>query len=441
MRTLIKRVQIVTGQRKEPYSADVLLAGRKISAIGELSGYRADRELDGQDKFLSPGFVDAECWADKSLLIFDRDWHRESLATGITSAIGGHQGWSLAPSGSGLSLGWLDDWSRRGTNHGGWRDLRDLYKQLDSRKSILPVNFFSLLGWNNLLTLTSGKFDKSLAYLLKEMNAFGSLGLSLPSNFNLSNGNRSWSKDRFTKFPFGLLEISEDSINYFSDSNKPSIRRKFLVYGNKDISRGIPQENGFYQLFSGYEYLFELAQMSESVFSSNRNKIGDDFWEKKVKKDIGEFVKKINNEQAYVFSLRNHDFMTNLFRRKIVDLAEDAGLTTLELWARFLKASGGRGVSSILPIENFIPVAQNKILYGSAQGLRRGLFLKYLEALVGSGLSLNEAVAQLTWLPASVFNLKNKGKVETGWDADLILWDSQKIYATIVSGQIVWLDK
>jgi N-acyl-D-amino-acid deacylase len=45
-------------------------------------------------------------------------------------------------------------------------------------------------------------------------------------------------------------------------------------------------------------------------------------------------------------------------------------------------------------------------------------------------LTLPEAVRKMTWLPASILGLKDRGQVKTGWAADLVVFDPAKVAET-----------
>ena len=58
-----------------------------------------------------------------------------------------------------------------------------------------------------------------------------------------------------------------------------------------------------------------------------------------------------------------------------------------------------------------------------------GTFPKYLKEMVRERklLSLEEAVYKATWMPAQVFGFAQKGEISVGKDADLTLFDAEKI--------------
>ena len=64
--------------------ADVALCGERIAAVGE--GYEGVQTVDCAGKTLVPGFVDAHCHVESSLLT-PFEWERAVLPHGITSAV------------------------------------------------------------------------------------------------------------------------------------------------------------------------------------------------------------------------------------------------------------------------------------------------------------------------------------------------------------------
>ncbi|WP_455654419.1 amidohydrolase family protein [Phascolarctobacterium sp.] len=76
-------------------------------------------------------------------------------------------------------------------------------------------------------------------------------------------------------------------------------------------------------------------------------------------------------------------------------------------------------------------------------GIPRNVLLPAGLALVDlGGLTLQELVAKVSYLPAQMLGLTNKGSLAAGWDADITIVDRlrRSAFATIVGGQVCYID-
>ncbi len=99
MRTLLRHATVVDGTERPRYTADVLLDGPRIAAIGgELPGTdlrRADRVVDADGLVLASGFIDMHAHSDLQILL-DPD-HLGKISQGVTTELLGQDGLSYAP--------------------------------------------------------------------------------------------------------------------------------------------------------------------------------------------------------------------------------------------------------------------------------------------------------------------------------------------------------
>lgn len=76
-------------------------------------------------------------------------------------------------------------------------------------------------------------------------------------------------------------------------------------------------------------------------------------------------------------------------------------------------------------------------------GIPRNVLLPACLALVDlGGLTLQELVAKVSYLPAQMLGLTNKGSLAAGWDADITIVDRLRCsaFATIIGGQVCYID-
>ncbi len=91
---LIRAGTIYDGRGGSPISGDVAITGDRIVAVGRLQGWRAADEIDARDQAVSPGFVNMLSWANESLLEDGRA--QSDLRQGVTLEILG-EGTSMGP--------------------------------------------------------------------------------------------------------------------------------------------------------------------------------------------------------------------------------------------------------------------------------------------------------------------------------------------------------
>lgn len=155
---LIRNVTIVDGTGASGYDAALRMAGGVIVAIGDLTATPSDRVIDGGGLTLAPGFIDSHSHASQGLLE-----HSDALAAtsqGITTVVVGQDGGSAYP-------------------------LADFFRKIEDRT--IAVNLASYAGHNTLRDAVLGAdFQREatadevakMSSLLKQELAAGALGLS-----------------------------------------------------------------------------------------------------------------------------------------------------------------------------------------------------------------------------------------------------------------------
>ena len=92
---IIRNGTVVDGTGRDPYRADVAVDGDRITAIGELDGATATREIDATGLVVSPGFIDLHTHLDAQIgwdpLMTSSSWQ------GVTTVLMGNCGVTFAP--------------------------------------------------------------------------------------------------------------------------------------------------------------------------------------------------------------------------------------------------------------------------------------------------------------------------------------------------------
>lgn len=100
---------IYDGSGEKPYEGSVAITGQKIAAVGDIGAYEADTVIDVQGKAVSPGFINMLSWAAYPLLEDGR------------SMSGIKQGVTLEVFGEGSSLGPASEYARENNEKIKWR--------------------------------------------------------------------------------------------------------------------------------------------------------------------------------------------------------------------------------------------------------------------------------------------------------------------------------
>ena len=153
---LVKNAKIIDGTGGPMRRGDVLVSGGSISAVGTFPGKKADIVIEALGMHLVPGFIAPHTHADHTLGIFTDPGQAEARAEGITTAIGGNDGLSLAPLMYG-SLRSLRSWSGEGRINVGWHGMGEFAAAIGRMR--LGINFATFAGYETIRRDVKGDGD------------------------------------------------------------------------------------------------------------------------------------------------------------------------------------------------------------------------------------------------------------------------------------------
>ncbi len=99
---VIRNGEVIDGSGATRTRADVAISGERITAIGQLGGTAAALEIDAANRILAPGFIDVHTHDDGAM--FASPEMTAKLSQGVTTAVCGNCGFSLAPLAPGRAL-------------------------------------------------------------------------------------------------------------------------------------------------------------------------------------------------------------------------------------------------------------------------------------------------------------------------------------------------
>jgi N-acyl-D-amino-acid deacylase len=146
---------IYDGSGGEPYVGDVALTGDRIAALGDIGKAEAPVEIDVQGLAVAPGFINMMCWANESLIEDGRS--QSDIRQGVTLEIMG-EGDSMGPLNEAMKAEMLERQSdiRYAIE---WTTLGEYLEYLEQR-GISP-NVASFIGAATPRTYVIGQEDRA----------------------------------------------------------------------------------------------------------------------------------------------------------------------------------------------------------------------------------------------------------------------------------------
>ncbi len=179
---IIRGGMIYDGLGGEPFPGDVGIKKDKIAAIGDLGQKTAHQLIEGAGLSVTPGFIDAHCHTDISLLVNPKA--ESIIRQGITTEVSGQCGSSPFPVG-GPSL------DRRKKNLKeeyditlDWTDADSFFRKLEKNRT--AVNYVPFVGHGAVRTVVMGLEDRDPTFdemrrmkrVVRECMEQGSFGFS-----------------------------------------------------------------------------------------------------------------------------------------------------------------------------------------------------------------------------------------------------------------------
>lgn len=148
---IIRNAVVIDGTGRDRFDADLAIEGDRIVSIGDVGGVGAAEEIDAGGRVLAPGFVDVHTHDDGALL--RHPGMEFKLAQGCTSLVIGNCGFSAAPAVPGTR----EPSGLIGVNPT-WTDLAGFGEAVRDAKP--SVNAVALIGHNTIRSLVLGEGER-----------------------------------------------------------------------------------------------------------------------------------------------------------------------------------------------------------------------------------------------------------------------------------------
>jgi N-acyl-D-amino-acid deacylase len=471
----LQNARIVDGSGGEVFEASICIADGRIRRISSEAG-GADREIDVDGSYLAPGFVDMH--AHSELRLFSHPGAAEKLTQGITLEVGGQDGVSVAPvSGEDKQewkrriqtlLGSYDDWS--------WNTIDEFLKEIEAADP--AVNFAYYAPHGNLRSSVVGFQDRPLddqeiakmqdrLSTALDSGAFAmSKGMIYPPSsygqdrefvklaqilgaYDTFMVSHVWNEtDRVVESIERYIDICEQGgcdphVSHLKVAGESNWGRSEEIIETFDtaVDRGTAVTFDQYPYTAGSTMLTALLPpwvrtgetdeiLNRLQETAIREKIADD-----IRSADGDWENLARAAGTWKNILITHTGSGNREGETIADIASDRNLDPIHamcdlLVSENLDVTMADFVMDEVDIERFIKdtrgtVCSDGIFGGKPHPRAIGTGARVLERYVHNrdALSINEAIYKLAGHPADILGLPDRGRVEEGYIADLVVFD------------------
>ena len=483
---LIKNGTIVDGTGKKAYTGEIGILNGKIKCIADSITEEVKNIIDATGKYVTPGFIDIHRHADAN--VFLKEFGELEIRQGLTTIVNGNCGLSIIPCPE-KHKAEIFDFLKAIIGEVKCEDSFEDYATYMQvlKKQELPINVGMLLGDGTVRAavkgyatgkLTKGELKEAREYIKSSLEA-GALGVSLgivyapEYNYDLEDFVEVLQPMKDFKVPLvthirGEGDIFKESIEEVIEiarrldvplhiSHLKCIGKRNWGHGvdtvlsliNQARSEGMdvtcdvyPYTAGSTQLIQVLppEYLEggfteivkrlkdkdkrnELTKILQTPSKSFENLVSSIGWEnirvttvltEKNKKYVGksiEEIAKLQNKDSY-------DCAYDMLIEENCNIAMVDFITSEEDIKKILKYPYTNVISDTVYPTGGVPHPR---MYGT--------FPRILEKYVREekALGLEEAVYKMTALPAALYQMNQKGKLVEGMDADVLIFDLDKI--------------
>ncbi len=476
MSLLIKGVQVVDGTGKDPYKADVLIQGGLISSVGEIRGRKADQVMEGLGHYLTPGFIDIHARSDSSLSLFNHPDQEAFVRQGVLSIVGGQHGYSLAP----LVYGDVESirhWSDESGFNVNWHSVKEFLGELE--RFNLGINFGTLAGYcgvrfdvtNNRKSLET-KEAEVIHKVLRDAIKEGAFGVSV--DFERCGAKELKEVAKLASNSGGVVVVKLDVLSSeYVEAIKEIIgiskltRCKIVVEGLEPVKGSAKEFKEALELVReavdkkvDIRLVLQPHSVTEVHIKEYLPKVLKSLDSKSALGKLREFKYKSAAKKSWqnvdfrnvrVVSAPKHHFLAG---KSVVDIANNWGIDYIDAMFRLMEVSE---LHAVIARENlsasllrgamaeeavFITANLDGVPTGGgvvANDVAHDAFPHYFRTVIGEGLmSVEDAVAKVTSLPARYFKILGRGFIEEGAPADLVLLDKAdyEIKEVILGGEV-----
>ncbi|MCX6731651.1 MAG: amidohydrolase family protein [Candidatus Parcubacteria bacterium] len=479
---IIKNGMVFDGKNNKPERADVAVEGDEIGKIGDLGRENADKIIDAAEKYVAPGFIDLTNHSDTHWTLFSQPTQESLLRQGITTILGGNCGTSVAPFLGETSLEEIQRWVDVSKININWQSVKEFLSQLENLK--IGLNFATLVGLNTIQRAVNGDFGQ-MEFLLRSALGEGAFGVS--TNLGLYPAKSLKDEELINLFNIIKKEngVAKHHLEDEGENILPAISR-LISLARKSKSK--THFSHFKALGrNSWNFFPEAIEMIKRAREEGL-KITCDFfpytktgsnlfnllpsWIKKLKnEEVSEILKPGPDKRRsdlidYLRELTLHydkiivasaSSELDVVGKTIEQLSKSSGLSGEEIILSLLDTNNLRVsiFNEVISLENIEQIAKEEFSAIASDGVGYdlsvvsrqssaasdlphprsfGAFPRAFNLLVKENSLFNweEIIYKMSGLPAGILGLKDRGTIEKGSKADIVVFDPQEIsdYAT-----------
>lgn len=466
---------VFDGKGNKPVKTDIGIMDDEIKNMGDLQTETAHNIVDATGRCVAPGFIDITNHSDTHWTIFSFPRQESLISQGITTIIGGNCGSSLAPFLGEISAKEIGRWADASKININWQTMGEFLEEMDRHK--IGLNFGTLVGLNTLRRSIVSDKQKiaQIKTMLKSSLDQGAFGLSTNFGFNDLG---SFSDEEMADIFKTLQPYDAVAKHHLEDEGQDILPAVSKLIGAARNSKTRMHISHFKSLGrSSWDYFSKAFEMVETARKEGVKITYDFFPYTKTGSSLFEalpmWFRKYSSEQAMLIlsshgdkrrqELKDHLKKITLHYDKIIIASAASGFGTPGKTIRQIADQSGRdGEEVILNLleannlrvsifnevisefnleliakDGFSAISSDGVGYDFSAKKTNDLphprsFGAYPRAIsqlaIKKGIMpLETIISKMTSLPASILGIKDRGTIERGKKADLILFDKETI--------------
>lgn len=479
MKTVLKNGYIVDGKKgSKVRKGDIVIQDDKIVDILESQNneYQDYRVIDVSGLYVVPGFIDVHSHSDLTIMVHPEA--ESAISQGVTTIISGNCGFSVCPVEK-TYQNILSEAKFYGIEDIKWSSVGQYLDFLGNIK--ISVNYAYLVGHGQIRAEVLGYSDvkvspehiKQMKYLLEKALDEGAIGLSLgliyvPGKFASTEELIELAKVASSKNKIVTNHMRSES-TYLLEAIDESITISSCAGVNFEISHLKAAGTGRGKAFQACEKIQKAISRGINIaadqypYTASNTGLSQVLPPKYLEGSIEEIIKKILIDPEKVAQeIENHPhtpwdkiLISEAYNPKLIkylgmsikDIATDMGLTEAMTVIELMRIEGyDLGAIYFLMDQEEVDYIATRdfVMVASDSAVRNcntpafphprtfGTFTKFISYYVKEKglLSISDAVYKMSYFPACKFGIQNRGAIQKGYIADLVVIDLDNLSDT-----------